>query len=205
MPRTAEAVNTDAGVGKVEIQPPAPLTAEEVQALVARTVADALSGAVPAMMAEMMKASVPNYGAAPSQTVHISSHPETPIKAEYKKKYRLDGVTSGKYQMINMEKLGDRDIDDLDAEEIIAVMMKGKYFHFVGGPGGAAYAFAVSDNDVNFVEKYLIPRGVRIYEDDSGAMFPCPVHGCGMQFGSNKGLMGHLAATHGLENGMQNA
>jgi hypothetical protein len=201
VPRTAQAENqVEQNVGSIELEPPAPLTAEQVQALVARTVSEALAGAVPAMMAEMLKASVPNYGAAPSQAVHIPTSPDAPVKADYLKKYRLDGVVSGKYQMLNMFKLGNRDIDDLDAEEIKDVMMKGKYFHFQNG-----YAFAVSENDVEFVERYLKPRGVRIYEDDSGPMFPCTVVNCGMQFGSEAGLMAHREATHGLTRGQPNA
>lgn len=179
---------------------PDPLTAEQVQALVARSVADALAGAVPAMMAEMMKASVPNYGAAPSQTVQIQTVSDVAPKANYKKHYRLDGVVSGKYQMIDMEKLAGRDIDELNAEEVKAVMMKGKYFHWVNG-----HAFAVSDNEVEFVEKYLFSRGVKFYEDDAGTLFPCPVTGCGMQFGGEAGLKNHMKATHGLENGIANA
>lgn len=176
---------------------PEPLTKEEVQALVARSVADALAGAVPALMAEMMKASVPNYGAAPSQSVTISTGPDAAPQINYKKHYRLDDVVSGKYQLINMEKLGDRDIDDLDAEEIKDIMMKGKWFHFVHG-----HAYATSDNEVMFVEKHLSRQGIRFYEDDGGVLYPCPVSGCDKSFGTQTGLMNHKKATHGLDEGM---
>jgi hypothetical protein len=176
---------------------PEPLTKEEVQALVARSVADAIAGAVPAMMAEMMKASVPNYGAAPSQAVHIQTGPDAAPKVSYKKHYRLDDVVSGKYQLINMEKLGDRDIDDLNADEIKDIMMKGKWFHFVHG-----HAYATSDNEVAFVEKHLTRQGIRFYEDDGGVLYPCPVQGCDKSFGTESGLKNHKKATHGLDEGM---
>lgn len=193
MPRTAESINNEVA-GSIEIEPPAPLTVEQVQALVARSVADALAGAVPAMMAEMMKGSIATQPGIPSQSVHISQAPSVEPKAEYLKKYRLDSTTSGKFQMLNMEKLAGRDIDDLTAEELQGVVMKGKWFHFVND-----MAFAVSDNDVRFVEEYLIPkRGVRVYEDEEGVKYPCSVEACGRFFSTEKGLKNHMAATHGV-------
>jgi hypothetical protein len=187
MPATEKVIESDM------VEPPAPLTAEQVQALVANSVADALAGAVPAMMAEMMKGSVATQPGIPSPSVHISQAPSVEVKADYLKKYRLDNTVSGKFQMLNMERLDGRDIDELDAAELNAVIMKGKWFHFVND-----CAFAISDNDIRFVEEYLIPRGTRVYEDEEGVKYPCSVEGCGRFFSTEKGLTNHMAATHGV-------
>jgi hypothetical protein len=168
----------------------------EVQDLINNSVANSLANALPAVMAEMMKmvsAQTPNFGNVPSPVTNVSIAPPVDKKPTYLKHYRLDGTVSGKYQMVDVEKLK-------SGVPIGDAVIKGRWIHFASD-----HYYANDEQEVAFIEWMRDTQGLPVYEDLSTAttLLRCPVDGCPSPgpFGDETTLKNHLRATHGVESG----
>lgn len=167
---------------------------DELQDAINNSVANSLASALPAVMAEMMKmvaAQTPNFGNVPSPVTHVSIAPPVDVKPTYLKHYRLDGTISGKFQMIDVEKIK-------DGASIADAVIKGRWIHFASD-----HFYANDEKEVAFIEWMRDTQGLKVYEDVSSAtsLLRCPVNGCPSPgpFGDEATLKNHLRATHGVE------
>jgi hypothetical protein len=167
-----------------------PVMTDDMKSEIANQVASALASALPAVLAELNKGTAP--GDKPNQsmptrasTVPLVSPATTPAK--HFGKYRLDGVVSGKYQMVDPKAKGKYPDDPSKW------VLKGKWLHVAN-----EVAYAETEQMRDFIE-FLIAEGVKFYLDEGTGLIPCPVSGCGKTFQTEEVLRRHLKATHGVE------
>lgn len=162
----------------------------DLESLISAKVAEAVAAALPAVLSGLNQGKAADPIHNPSASVTISTAPANAMPLKYLKHYKLDDTVSGKYQMYDIDKL-ESGVDLPDA------VMKGQWIHFVGDN-----FYATKEVEVKNVEWMIRTNGLKAYEaEQTEAIIPCPVSGCGKRFGTNVGLSNHLKATHGLESG----
>lgn len=166
----------------------------DIQEAINQSVSQSLASALPAVMAKMMEmvaAQTPNFGNVPSPVTHVSIAPPVEVKPSYIKHYRLDGTASGKFQMIDVEKLK-------NGSTIGEAVIKGRWVHFASD-----HFYANDEKEVAFIEWMRDTQGLPVYEDvsNSSMLLRCPVDGCPFPgpFGDEATLKNHLKASHGVE------
>jgi hypothetical protein len=202
----AEDVTAAAIASEETIVPPPPeFDREALSKMVSEQVAQALVGALPALLPEMLKTLAPSSEVAqhgPSRMVSVGVVNASPVKANYLKHYRRDNTVSGKYQMVDVDKLVDGEIevqftrDHNDQVHATApAVLKGQWVHFVNND-----FYATTEKEVAFVEwKMKTDPQFRVYEVVGGGTIRCPVYNCTVPaFGDEETLKNHMRATHGV-------
>lgn len=179
------------------------MDAEQVRSIVARSVAESLVPAMQALLPEMMKTLVPNYANGPTGVTHVPMVENAPEKPGYLKHYRMDGVLSGKYQLIDVSRLDENGeipyITSMGPDgrwrgETPAIL-KGEWIHFQN-----EHFYATKQIEVDFVDwKIANDPNFRAYEDKNfGGDYQCGVVNCGKKFADSDTLTAHMKATHGV-------
>jgi hypothetical protein len=214
MPRSATAepdnvqadavlVEPIAGVETIEA-PPALFDQESLRKMVSEQVSQSVVAAMQALLPEMLKtqqvAPGPNL---PSQSVPVGMAHGTAVKPNYLKRYRRDGTVSGKYQMIDVSKLEDGDINvqfvrdqNGQLQTQTPAVQKGRWIHFVNDE-----FYATKQDEVDFIEwRIKTDPQFRVYEVTGAGLIACPIGQCGAPpFIDDQSLKNHLKATHGVD------
>jgi hypothetical protein len=213
MPRTAtvepDTVSADevlvepvAGVETI-VPPPAEFDQESLKKLVSEQVSQSVVAAMQALLPEMMKAQSATGPNLPSQAVSVGMAHGTAAKTNYLKRYRRDGTVSGKYQMIDVSKLEDGEINvqfvrdqNGTLQSQIPAVQKGRWIHFVNDE-----FYATKQDEVDYIEwRMKTDPQFRVYEMSGAGLIACPIGNCGaMPFIDDQSLKNHLKATHGVD------
>lgn len=197
-------IGVDGIIAETTEAPPPGMNRQEIQSVVSQEVAQALVSALPALLPELLKSLVPNVSSLPSQPVIVGGQSEAaPAKKGWLKHYRMDGVMSGKYQLIDVSKLDENGeipvniyMDSANhARSESPAVVKGQWVHFVNG-----HFYAQTQKEVDFIEwRMRTDPQFKAYEDRGAGVILCPV--CGNNtpgFVDEETLKGHMKATHGV-------
>jgi hypothetical protein len=186
---------------------PAGLNKQDIQQMVSQEMAQSLVAMLPALLPELLKGmSISNPMGGPSTAVQIGLMNDVAVKPSYLKHYRRDDTVSGKYQLIDVNKLEDPNSAELPINFVTdhnnhtrsdcPAIVKGKWIHFVNG-----HFYATTEQEVACIEwmQRTQPQ-FRVYEDTGAGIISCPVVGCTAPgFVDQVTLNGHLKATHGVD------
>jgi hypothetical protein len=205
-PILAENLTADGPVEDATVAAPPEFDPAQLKDMIARQVAESMVPAMQAILPELMKTLVPQgtTGQGPTSVTHVPLVSDAPVKPAYLKHYRMDGVVSGKYQLIDVTKLNDEGnieyVTSMGPDgrwrgEAIGVI-KGRWIHFQN-----EHFYATDPLEVAFVDwKIANDPGFRAYEDKNlGGNITCYVANCGRSFPDEDTLAAHRRATHGVD------
>jgi hypothetical protein len=201
---TADQIAVDGLVEESIAPSPPQFDQAQLQSMISRSVSEALVTQLMALLPEMVTTIAgPTNQNGPTGTTRINMVEDAPVKQTFLKHYRMDGVLSGKYQLLDVEKLDENgEIPYTTTHDPSGRMridspavMKGEWVHFQNG-----HFYATKPIEVAYVEwRIRTDPQFRVYEDTNiGGEIVCGVANCGIRFSDEATLAAHMKATHGV-------
>jgi len=200
----AEQVAVD-GLVEESISPSPPqFDQAQLQSMISRSVSEALVTQLMALLPEMVSTIAgPTVQNGPTGATRINLVEDAPQKPGFLKHYRMDGVLSGKYQLLDVSKLDENGeipyVVTYDPSGRMRgdspAVVKGEWIHFQNG-----HFWATKQIEVDYVEwRIRTDPQFRVYEDSNAVgEIICGVANCGIRFSDEKTLAAHMKATHGV-------